>query len=113
MRKANSSLISNSHFHEGKEEIMSQLCRTKVIAIFAAVVLLSVVTGCAKEKAIKLGHIGDYTGIGEMLSTSEKKGQLLAIEGNYSGCKRSSEYSSNLHENFTPISHVWGILYSL
>jgi branched-chain amino acid transport system substrate-binding protein len=64
----------------GKEEIMFQFCKTKVIAIFTAVVLLSVLIGCAKEKPIKLGHIGDYNGICEMYSTSEKKGQLLAIE---------------------------------
>jgi len=59
---------------------MFQFCKTKVIAIFTAVVLLSVLIGCAKEKPIKLGHIGDYNGICEMYSTSEKKGQLLAIE---------------------------------
>jgi len=40
-------------------------------------------------------------------------GVITFFGSNYSGCKRSSEYSSNLHENFTPISHVWGILYSL
>nr|QNO54185.1 penicillin-binding protein activator LpoA [Methanosarcinales archaeon ANME-1 ERB7] len=31
-------------------------------------------------KPIKLGHVGDYSSICELYSTSEKKGQLLAIE---------------------------------
>jgi len=58
---------------------------TKTVAVIA--VLLLVVGFAAgwflitpTPKSIKLGHIGDYSGICEMYSTSEKKGQLLAIE---------------------------------
>ena len=58
---------------------------TKTVALIAVLLL---VVGFAAGwflitptlKPIKLGHIGDYSGICEMYSTSEKKGQLLAIE---------------------------------
>ena len=58
---------------------------TKTVALIAVLLL---VVGFAAGwflitptlNPIKLGHIGDYSGACEMLSTSEKKGQLLAIE---------------------------------
>jgi len=55
---------------------------TKTVAVIA--VLLLVVGFAAgwflitpTPKPIKLGHIGDYSGICEMHSTSEKKGQVI------------------------------------